>query len=51
MAASMVVQQLRRAALVYDAASRTDGELVQAFVSRRDQSAFETLVHATARWF
>jgi RNA polymerase sigma factor (sigma-70 family) len=45
MAASMVVQQLRRAALVYDAASRTDGELVQAFVSRRDQSAFETLVH------
>src|SRR5262249_38225787 len=39
-----VVHHLRRAALLRDGAGLTDGELLEAFVSRRDGASFEALV-------
>ncbi len=35
-----VVRQLRRAALRAEAAALSDGELLAAFVARRDEAAF-----------
>src|SRR5437588_225594 len=40
-----IVQHARRTALRQPAAATSDGELVQAFVSRRDEAAFELLLH------
>jgi hypothetical protein len=47
-----VVQHLYRAALVRDGAERTDGELLECFVSRREKAALEVLVqrHAQMVW-
>jgi RNA polymerase sigma factor (sigma-70 family) len=39
-----VLRHLRTAALLGDAPERTDGRLLQAFVTRRDEAAFEALV-------
>jgi RNA polymerase sigma factor (sigma-70 family) len=39
-----VLQHLRRVLLRRDGAGRTDGELLEAFVSRRDEASFEALV-------
>src|SRR5438874_579973 len=39
-----VVRQLRRSVLLHDAASLTDGQLLESFVARRDEAAFEALV-------
>jgi len=43
-AVNTVVRHLRRTALRQDVASLTDGELLQAYVGRRDEAAFEALV-------
>ncbi len=39
-----VVHHLRRAAILRDGGGQTDGELLTAFLARRDQAAFEALV-------
>jgi RNA polymerase sigma-70 factor (ECF subfamily) len=39
-----VVEQLRRAALLPDGAGLTDSQLLELFLSRRDEAAFEILV-------
>jgi RNA polymerase sigma factor (sigma-70 family) len=39
-----VIHQLRRAALLGDATSMTDGELLDCFITRRDEAAFEALL-------
>src|SRR5262245_35360990 len=39
-----VVRHLRKAALLQDGADRTDGELLECFLARRDEAAFEALV-------
>src|SRR5262249_21013486 len=39
-----LVQHLRRVALVHDSGERTDGQLLECFVGRRDETAFEALV-------
>src|SRR5262249_34190816 len=39
-----VLQHLREVALFRDGAGRTDGELLELYVSRRDEAAFEALV-------
>jgi RNA polymerase sigma factor (sigma-70 family) len=39
-----VLRQLRRAALLPDGAGMTDGQLLECFVLRRDEAAFEALV-------
>jgi RNA polymerase sigma factor (sigma-70 family) len=46
------LQQLRGTALLPDGASMTDGELLEGFVTRRDQAAFATLVqrHGPMVW-
>jgi RNA polymerase sigma factor (sigma-70 family) len=41
---SKVVQQLRRTALVRDDGGQTDGQLLECFIARRDEDAFEALV-------
>jgi RNA polymerase sigma-70 factor (ECF subfamily) len=38
------LDRLRRAALLRDAADVTDGQLLESYVSRRDEAAFEALV-------
>src|SRR5260370_10839995 len=43
-AVNRVVRHLRLAALGQDAGGLTDGELLQAYVGRRDEAAFEALV-------
>jgi RNA polymerase sigma-70 factor (ECF subfamily) len=43
-AASRVTRFLRRAALRQDGAGLTDGELMEQYVARRDEAAFEALV-------
>jgi RNA polymerase sigma factor (sigma-70 family) len=40
-----VLQQVRRAGLVEDAAAQSDGLLLESFVRRRDTAALEVLVH------
>jgi DNA-directed RNA polymerase specialized sigma24 family protein len=47
MATSMmtpVIDHLRRVGLLPDGAGQTDGQLVESFVSRKDEAAFEVLV-------
>src|SRR5207248_6687837 len=39
-----LVRQLRRAALLRDAAGLSDADLLRSFVTRRDEAAFEALV-------
>ena len=39
-----LIQHLRRAAAVADAARLTDGQLLECFLTRRDEAAFEALV-------
>jgi RNA polymerase sigma factor (sigma-70 family) len=39
-----VMQHLRRKVLVRDCREQTDGELLQAFIARREEAAFEALV-------
>ena len=39
-----VLRQVRKAALLPDGAGMTDGQLLDCFVARRDEAAFETLV-------
>src|SRR5262249_55820640 len=39
-----VVEQLRRDLLARDGAGLTDGQLLDAFLTRRDEAAFEALV-------
>src|SRR5919201_4432349 len=39
-----VVRQLRRSVLLHDAASLTDGQLLDCFLARREEAAFEALV-------
>src|SRR5262249_46317585 len=41
---SDVLRQLRRAALLRDGGGMTDGQLLERFVTRRDEAAFEALV-------
>jgi len=41
---SEVIRHLRRAVLLEDGAGMTDGQLLERFVSRRDQAALEALV-------
>jgi RNA polymerase sigma factor (sigma-70 family) len=41
---SSVLRQVRRAALLQDGGGLTDGQLLECFVSRRDEAAFEALV-------
>src|SRR5262249_21161693 len=41
---SGVLRQLRRAALLRDGGGLTDGQLLECFVSRRGEAAFEALV-------
>jgi RNA polymerase sigma factor (sigma-70 family) len=41
---SPVIHQLRRAALLGDVMSMTDGELLDCFITRRDDAAFEALL-------
>jgi RNA polymerase sigma factor (sigma-70 family) len=38
------VRHLRRAALAHESGGRTDGQLLECFVARRDETAFEALV-------
>src|SRR5438874_9757333 len=47
-----VVRQLRRSVLLHDAASLTDGQLLECFLSRREEAAFEALVrrHGPMVW-
>src|SRR5215475_11311482 len=47
-----VVRHLRRAALLQDGAGLTDGELLDQYLRRRDQDAFEALVrrHGPMVW-
>jgi RNA polymerase sigma factor (sigma-70 family) len=40
-----LIQQLRRAALLRDGVGLTDGQLLQSFLARHDEAAFEILVH------
>src|SRR5262249_32601116 len=40
-----VVQHLRRAVLLREAAGRTDGQLLEDYLSRRDEAALAALVH------
>jgi RNA polymerase sigma factor (sigma-70 family) len=40
-----VIQHLRRVVLSQDAAGRTDGQLLESFISQKDEAAFEALVH------
>src|ERR1700756_3760991 len=39
-----VIDQLRRAVLLRDGAALTDGQLLESFVSHKDEAAFEALV-------
>jgi RNA polymerase sigma-70 factor (ECF subfamily) len=39
-----VIRHLRRAALLYDAADMTDGQLLERFLTGREEAAFEVLV-------
>jgi hypothetical protein len=39
-----VIDQLRRAVLLGDGAALTDGQLLESFVRRKDEAAFETLL-------
>ena len=39
-----VIRTLRRAALLEDGSALSDGQLLEAFITRRDESAFEVLV-------
>src|SRR5262245_14060918 len=45
---SGVVRHLRRAALLQDGGGMTDGQLLECFITRRDEAAFETLVRRHA---
>jgi hypothetical protein len=47
-----VVQQLRRAVLGPEAADLTDRQLLEAFIGRRDEAAFEAIVrrHGPLVW-
>ncbi|HZU34348.1 MAG TPA: sigma factor, partial [Gemmataceae bacterium] len=49
---TIVLQQLRRAALKKDGDEETDGQLLEAFLEGRDSLAFEVLVrrHAPMVW-
>jgi RNA polymerase sigma factor (sigma-70 family) len=50
--ASEVLQHLRRAVLLRDGAGLTDGQLLESFLSRRDEAAMEVLVrrHGPMVW-
>src|SRR6266478_8435840 len=39
-----VIQHLRKAAILQDGAGLTDGELLECFIARRDEVAFEALM-------
>jgi hypothetical protein len=43
-ALTTVVGQLRRAMLLRDGAGLTDGQLLESFISQRDEAAFAALV-------
>jgi RNA polymerase sigma-70 factor (ECF subfamily) len=47
-----VIHELRKALLVQDAKGMTDGQLLECFVSRREEAALEVLVqrHASMVW-
>jgi len=49
---SEILEHVRRTALLQAAAEQTDGELLEAFVQRRDSLALEVLVrrHAPMVW-
>jgi RNA polymerase sigma factor (sigma-70 family) len=40
-----IIQHLRQAALAHDRAGMTDGELVEAFIARKDDETFDALLH------
>jgi RNA polymerase sigma factor (sigma-70 family) len=40
-----IIGEIRRAVLRWDGAALTDGQLLEAFVSRKDEAAFEVLIH------
>jgi RNA polymerase sigma factor (sigma-70 family) len=42
---SRVIEEFRQATLARDGAGKTDGQLLEAFVSRQDEAAFTALVH------
>src|SRR6266702_1506885 len=42
---SGVIQHLRRAMLLRDGAGLTDGQLLEDYIRRRDETALEALVH------
>lgn len=44
-ALNRVIEHLRRAALRHDGASLTDGELLERYVTQRDDAAFEALMY------
>src|SRR5262252_148538 len=44
-AANRVVQYLHRTALRQDGAGLTDGELMEQYIARRDEAAFDALIH------
>src|SRR5438270_657408 len=43
-----VIQHLRTAILEHDGAGMTDGQLLDCFISRREEAALEALVHRLA---
>jgi len=47
-----VIHQLRKLALAQDGVERTDGQLLECFVSRKEEAAFEALVlrHGPMVW-
>jgi RNA polymerase sigma factor (sigma-70 family) len=40
-----IIQHLRRAALAQDGAGMTDGQLLEAFIARKDDETFDALLH------
>ena len=39
-----VIRHLRKTVLVQDAAGMTDGQLLESFIARKDEEAFEALL-------
>jgi hypothetical protein len=45
-----VLDQFRRAVLLHDGAGLTDGQLLESFVSHRDEWLLESWCGGTAQW-